>query len=533
MLCDCQATGNSLKMGGIGACAKKSMPVRLRFAPFLVAALARASVAGGSSSDGPCSFDAQADVPILRLWRCPPGLVGYECEHRLDTLLSFLPNAARWRQEWSDARARRCQQQALDATFGALVGAHGPGFHLREARHGAVLEHVFEISNRKRPCTVGKMLHQFAVANHAALTDARAADARMLWQVRDDENWHYTRNGTICNGLRAGWFCLWRPFSPPAAAAGPTQLGAGGAGAPAEPPPKLWPPSGVGEDSAVQYVLMGQVMRALTEPTDALLAYLKPRLRAVCADGRAPDMSALPPRCPGSDGPTAAVQVRHGDSCEGPMSTEKGPRNMMIRGGKRLYRYCYEWKVYLRELAAMREAYGLQTVFIATDDPQVIREATADSSSGLNWVFVDWPREQLARPKPWVEFRANLDEHVPLSLAAELQLLGHADMFVGSFGSQVGRSIYYRMLSRVRGGTLPPFASVDGYGLCCDFREDCTEADILARGRSLRGCIWRGGSTDFLHVCEAPPPLRPTDTCRRADSPLDLYGAGMRPRVHA
>jgi hypothetical protein len=372
------------------------------------------------------------------------------------------------------------------------------------------------------------MLHQFTVANHAALTDLRAADARMLWQVRDDPRWHYTRNGTLCTGLGAGWFCLWRPF-----AGGSALAGAAGGEEALAPPAKLWPPAVAGEDSAVQYVLMGAVMRALTEPTSALLAYLRPRLRAVCADGRAADMSAVPPRCPGSEGPSAAVQVRHGDSCEGPMSTSKGPRNMMIRGGRRLYRYCYAWQVYLRELHALRDAYGLQTVYLATDDPKVIAEASADRTSGLNWVWVDWPREQLARPKPWVEFRANLDEHVPLSLAAELHLLGHADMFVGSFGSQVGRSIYYRMLAGVRGGTLPPFVSVDGYGLCCDFREDCTEADITERARPMRTCIWRGGSTDFLYVCNAASPPTPPERCQRADLPIDLYGAGMRPRVHA
>jgi hypothetical protein len=228
----------------------------------------------------------------------------------------------------------------------------------------------------------------------------------------------------------------------------------------------------------------------------------------------------------------AAVQVRHGDSCEGPMSVVKGPRNMMIRGGKRLYRYCYDWQVYLRELQAMRALYGLQTVMIATDDPKVIAQASADTTSGLNWVWVDWPREQLARPKPWVEFRANLDEHVPLSLAAELHLLGHADMFVGSFGSQVGRSIYYRMLANLRGGSMPPFVSVDGYGLCCDFREDCTEDDIVKRGRPMRTCISKGGSTDFLYVCDAPPPLRSPESCLRAVEPIDLFNAGMRPRVH-
>ena len=72
-----------------------------------------------------------------------------------------------------------------------------------------------------------------------------------------------------------------------------------------------------------------------------------------------------------------------------------------------------------------------------------------------------------------MEFRSDLDENAPFSLAAELELLSTADLFVGSMGSHTSRSVYMRMVSSSRTSQLPPFISVDGYGLSCDFTEEC------------------------------------------------------------
>ena len=44
-------------------------------------------------------------------------------------------------------------------------------------------------------------------------------------------------------------------------------------------------------------------------------------------------------------------------------------------------------------------------------------------------------RTSQFRKRGWIEFRKDLDEHAALSLAAELQLLGEADMLVGNMGS--------------------------------------------------------------------------------------------------
>ena len=69
------------------------------------------------------------------------------------------------------------------------------------------------------------------------------------------------------------------------------------------------------------------------------------------------------------------------------------------------------------------------------------------------------------------EFRADLDENAPFSLAAELELLGEADLFVGNMGSHTSRLMYMKLVAATKTAVLPPFISVDGYGLCCGFTD--------------------------------------------------------------
>ena len=103
-----------------------------------------------------------------------------------------------------------------------------------------------------------------------------------------------------------------------------------------------------------------------------------------------------------------------------------------------------------------------------------------------------------------MEFRSDLDENAPFSLAAELELLSEADMFVGNMSSLTSRSMYMRLIASSKTGVLPPFISVDGYGLCCGFTDECTKKQIRQRGRSIRACIYTyglatGGEQWFYH----------------------------------
>ena len=87
-------------------------------------------------------------------------------------------------------------------------------------------------------------------------------------------------------------------------------------------------------------------------------------------------------------------------------------------------------------------------------------------------------------------------------------LLGQArdaDVLVGNMGSHTSRLFYHRMIAAAATSVLPPFVSVDGYGLCCDFTEKCSVGAIRERGRAVRECIYSyglatGGDQFFFHT---------------------------------
>ena len=71
-------------------------------------------------------------------------------------------------------------------------------------------------------------------------------------------------------------------------------------------------------------------------------------------------------------------------------------------------------------------------------------------------------------------------------------------------GSHTSRTMYMRLIASSKTGVLPPFISVDGYGLCCGFTDECTKKQIRQRGRSIRACIYTyglatGGEQWFYH----------------------------------
>ena len=90
-----------------------------------------------------------------------------------------------------------------------------------------------------------------------------------------------------------------------------------------------------------------------------------------------------------------------------------------------------------------------------------------------------------------MEFRSDLDENAPFSLAAELELLSDADMFVGNMGSHTSRMLYMKMIRAARTAVLPPFISVDGYGLCYIHQ---FSVGVSAHVRPLPACCPSGSS---------------------------------------
>ena len=166
-------------------------------------------------------------------------------------------------------------------------------------------------------------------------------------------------------------------------------------------------------------------------------------------------------------------------------------------------------------------------------------------------VYLDYPREQF-RKRAWMEFRSDLDENAPFSLAAgarsalarliflaasaaataitcpaprppcpappppcpapraELELLGEADLFVGNMGSHTSRLIYLKLVAAAKTAVLPPFISVDGYGLCCGRLNKAAPTHLSAQPEQLGSvpCGFRSPpqAAPRLRILRFPPP---------------------------
>ena len=446
-----------------------------------------------------CSED---DVPILRLLRrpCAGGTGGFGCDVRWDLQDSFLPRPRRWLRQWnaSKASAIDCQGGFFAAFSAVLTRMHW------EQEWDA---QPFRIAATP-PRTMGKMLHQLVTANYYHLThgDARArlrwppapgSYMRALpqpgfrWNILDygggsPEEIDYKRLTTMagnvfsrplaagkrCAGVRAAWHCLWQRFPAQRLQPAPRAHTAIGEAAHALYNLSL---AGRRTDGLVQYLVVSGVVDVFTQVTPMVRQYLTEHLRAVCHING--------PYCGGSaeerHTPIAAVHIRHGDSCDR-RANVPGPFNAMFardaktgRLERTTYRLCYNWRVYRDALQQLQRAYGVRTVLLSTDDPtgEVVRQARLEA--GFNWLYLDYPRGQF-RKRAWMEFRSDLDEHAPFSLAAELELLSDADLFVGNMGSHTSRMFCMKMVRASRTAELPTFISVDGYGLCCGFTDECT-----------------------------------------------------------
>ncbi|KAL1522345.1 hypothetical protein AB1Y20_017337 [Prymnesium parvum] len=488
----------------------------------------------------PCVTWAQAgldacteqEAPILRLlhWPCPGGVHGFRCDVRWDLQDQFLPTPRRWLRQWNASRGRAvdCQRGLFDALAEVITRQHW------EQEWDA---QPFRIAAAP-PRTMGKMVHQLVTANYFHLTSGpsrrplrRAAlpgsyiralpQPGFRWNVLDygggtrqeiDYKQLTTMRGNVfsrplstgkrCAGVRAAWHCLWQRFP------GQTLRPAPAAGTPiGDAAVALYnlSMSGKRQDGLVQYIVASVVANVFTTVTPQVHDYIREHLRKQCHRGG--------PHCGGTmdelSTPIAAVHVRHGDSCDR-HAKEAGPFNAMFAFDKKLgklertsYRYCYDWSVYRQQLETLQRLYNVRTVILATDDHTgtIIRGLANELS--FNWLYLEYPRSQFQK-RAWMEFRSDLDENAPFSLAAELELLSEATLFVGNMGSHTSRMMYMKMVASTKTAVLPPFISVDGYGLCCGFTESCSIPDIKARRRKIRSCIYTyglatGGDAYFFH----------------------------------
>ena len=459
-------------------------------------------------------------VPVLKLLRvpCPPGWHGYGCGERWGLSDRFLPEAGHWLREWN-ASARAvvdCQRGFFDAFAQHLTRAHW------EVEWDAQPFRIAAVP----PRTIGKMLHQIVTANYYHLTlppdrrpplrraplpgwsYAQTTQPGFRWNVLDYGQGNAIADplnqGTRCAGSGAGaWHCLWQRFPRQAALRTPPPVDSPLGRAAHELYNLSW--NGARERDVVQYLVVAGVTQVFAEPTAATRQYLREHLKLLC--------HVPGPHCSGSADalhtPIAAVHVRRGDSCDRERD-EAGPFNSMFSWDEAKgkyervgFRYCYSWRVYLEQLRELQRLYGVRTVLLATDDADGVVTERLPSEKGFNWVYLHYPRKQFKK-RGWMEFRKDLTEDVPFSLAAALELLSNADVLVGNMGSHVTRVLYNKMVSSSRTATMPPFISVDGYGMCCDFTEDCSKEDIEKRKRPIRDCIHKygqctGGDQFFFH----------------------------------
>ena len=160
--------------------------------------------------------------------------------------------------------------------------------------------------------------------------------------------------------------------------------------------------------------------------------------------------------------PIIGLHVRHTDSCH---TTKRAGR-------------CKPFSAYLREVALMRKLYGITRVFIATDDPDIIKEVSAYRGE-LQFVYVSGAdREQLKRgstediEKRLLKKDLKIDAgKMVLDALTDMTLLSHADVYIGHLQSNLSRLSF--MLSTLQKRGFPPFISMDGswcphWRMCCD-----------------------------------------------------------------
>ena len=165
--------------------------------------------------------------------------------------------------------------------------------------------------------------------------------------------------------------------------------------------------------------------------------------------------------------PIIGVHIRHTDACH---TTKRAGR-------------CKRFQAYVDEVQKMRKLYGIDRAFVATDDPEVIKEIKAYAAQRqpdkIQFVYVTGTdREQLAKGSTEdieVRLRAKgstVDAgKMVLDALADMMLLADADVYIGHLQSNLSRLSL--LISTLKKKGIPPFISMDGawcphWRMCCD-----------------------------------------------------------------
>eukprot|EP01103_Thecamoeba_quadrilineata_P005781 TRINITY_DN15538_c0_g1_i1.p1 TRINITY_DN15538_c0_g1~~TRINITY_DN15538_c0_g1_i1.p1 ORF type:complete len:413 (-),score=62.48 TRINITY_DN15538_c0_g1_i1:88-1326(-) len=138
----------------------------------------------------------------------------------------------------------------------------------------------------------------------------------------------------------------------------------------------------------------------------------------------------------GWEHPIIGMHIRHGERC----TDESLPA-------------CVPVQKYFEGASLIKKKYGVDRIFLATDDPQVKKEASKYSKD----FKVVWVTDSM------LDVNEVLGKHLPIdfSLATivDLLLLSHSDYYVAGFISNQGRLAFEMMFARH--GCLRPYVTVD------------------------------------------------------------------------
>jgi len=157
-----------------------------------------------------------------------------------------------------------------------------------------------------------------------------------------------------------------------------------------------------------------------------------------------------------------AMHVRHGDVCNKAATPD--------------YRNCYSLDVYLPIARRMAKLYGLKTLFVATDDPEVIPALVANVSAepwdavyfqdGLNRAA--YTGKDLTSEHGFIEKRVGqkaadgsyLIKQPILEMMTDLEAGSQCEALIGSLDSHMSELMLLRMTAAL--GAVPPFYSLGG-----------------------------------------------------------------------
>jgi hypothetical protein len=150
--------------------------------------------------------------------------------------------------------------------------------------------------------------------------------------------------------------------------------------------------------------------------------------------------------------PIIGVHVRRGDACH-----TTGRKNR-----------CRSFEnTYLPHIRTLSEKYGVNRVFLATDDDELLRKVkNSPAANEFEFVNVDMDRSiykasrLIERRTELYTEKSNVAHEMTLQALTDIFLLAEADAFIGHFLSNLSRLAIE--LSAAEKGFVPPFISVDG-----------------------------------------------------------------------